>query len=211
LSEWIRRRRRERYYREAKEQGYASRASYKLLQLNRKHRIFRRGDKVLDLGCSPGGWSQVARQLVGPRGLVVGVDLEETPRLPFPNVTFLVGDIFEEETLEAIRSVAKVFDVVISDASPRISGVWSRDHLLSIDLVRRGIGLCDELLKEGGSFVAKAFQGEELGPLVADLRGRFELVKRSKPEASRGESSEIYLVAKGFQRPPQRSPTDLSS
>ena len=198
LSEWIRERRRDQYYKKAKENGYASRASYKLLQLDRKHRIFRKGYKVLDIGSAPGGWSQVARNLVGGSGLVVGVDLVEMPPPRFENMIFLVGDIFDESTFQAIRSVGTEFDVIISDASPTISGIWTRDHLLSIDLVRRALELCVLLLRDGGNFVAKVFQGEELKALEMTIKSEFGFVKRSKPEASRGQSSEIYIVAKGF-------------
>jgi len=201
LSEWIRKRRRDQFYRRAKANGYRSRASYKLLQLHRRYFIFRRGDRVLDIGSAPGGWSQAARQLVGRQGLVVGVDLQETPELGFDNVVFLRGDIMEEATERAIASVSRQFDVIVSDASPTISGVWTRDHLLSADLARRALSLCRSLLKEGGGLVVKVFQGEELDGLQRDAKASFGSVKRAKPEASRGESSEIFLVCKGYRGP----------
>lgn len=201
LSEWIRRRRRDQFYKRAKAEGYRSRASYKLLQLHRRYFIFGRGDRVLDIGSAPGGWSQAARQLVGKGGLVVGVDLQETPKLGFDNVVFIRGDIMEDGTERLIASVSKEFDVIVSDASPTISGVWTRDHLLSIDLARRALSLCRSLLKEGGSLVVKVFQGEELDGLQQEAKASFGSVKRAKPQASRGESSEVYIVCKGYRGP----------
>jgi 23S rRNA (uridine2552-2'-O)-methyltransferase len=198
LSQWIRRRRREEYYRKAKKQGYVSRASYKLQQINRKHGIFRRGDRVLDIGCSPGGWSQVAREYVGSDGLVVGVDLDETPPLEFPNVVFLVGDIMDGATLKNIKGIASEFDVIISDASPNITGVWSTDHLLSIDLAERALELCGPLLRKAGNLAVKVFQGEELDRFHGQVKEVFSSSKRSKPKASQGQSSEIYIIGRGF-------------
>jgi len=198
LSEWIRKRRRDQFYRRAKADGYRSRASYKLLQLQRRYAIFRRGDRVLDIGSSPGGWSQVARQLVGRQGLVVGVDLAETSSLGFDNVIFIRGDILDASTERLIASVSSQYDVIVSDASPTISGIWTRDHLLSVDLARRALSLCRSLLKKGGTLVVKVFQGEELDTLQEEAKAWFGSVKRAKPEASRGESSEIYLVCKGY-------------
>lgn len=202
MSRWIRRRRRDEYFRRAKDDGYLSRAAYKLLQINRRYRIFKGGDKVLDIGSAPGGWSQVAREFVGKAGLVVGADLEEASSLDQDNVVFVLGDIMEDSTLEKIRSVESEFNVIISDASPAISGVWSRDHLLSIDLARRALDLCDELLKDGGNFVVKVFQGEEIDDFHREVKRRFAFTRRSKPKASRGESSEIYIVGKGFASRP---------
>jgi len=201
LSEWIRKRRRDQFYRKAKANGYRSRASYKLLQLHRRYFIFRRGDRVLDIGSAPGGWSQATRQLVGRQGLVVGVDLQETPKLGFDNVIFIKGDIMEDGTEQLIASVSREFDVILSDASPTISGIWTRDHLLSVDLARKALSLCRSLLKEGGSLVVKVFQGEELDALQREAKALFDSVKRAKPEASRGESSEVYIVGKGYHGP----------
>ncbi len=201
MSRWIKERRKERYYRKSKKSGYRSRASYKLLQLDRKHRLIRRGDRVLDIGCAPGGWSQAASELVGPGGIVVGVDLDDTAGLDGGNAAFLVGDIFEEDTIEAIRRLSPEFDVVISDASPKISGVWSRDHLLSVDLADRALEVSRDLLVEGGNMVVKVFQGPELRGFFRKVQDAFEYAKRSKPDASRGKSSEIYVVGKGFRRP----------
>lgn len=198
MSKWTRKRKREKYYRRAKKGGYRSRSSYKLLQLDRKHHLIQGGDRVLDVGCAPGGWSQAARKRVGPEGMVVGVDLERTRPLEYDNVAFIEGDIFDEETLEAIRSISPQFEVLVSDASPKITGIWSRDHLLSVDLAHRVLEICDHLLVEGGNMVVKVFQGNELKSFEEDMKGKFSFCKRSKPDASRDRSSEIYLVGKGF-------------
>ncbi len=206
MSEWMRKRRKDRFYRRAKDEGYRSRASYKLLQLHRRYGIFRRGDRVLDLGSAPGGWSQVAAKLVGGEGFVVGVDLAEAAPLPMDNVVFIVGDIMDSTTEELIRSHQEHFDVVLSDASPSISGIWTRDHLLSVDLADRAMVLCGSFLREGGNLVAKVFQGEELDRFHRDVRARFALAKRAKPEASRGGSSEVYIIGKGFRGSMKGSP-----
>ena len=199
MSEWIRKRRRDQYYRKAKTDGYPSRASYKLIQLNKRYGLMGRGDRVLDLGCAPGGWSQAAGEIVGEGGLIVGVDLVESPRPRKSNIVFLVGDMMEESTLDQIRSISNAFDVVISDASPTITGIWSRDHLLSIDLARRALEICGDLLRPGGGFVAKVFQGNELDAFHRDVRNSFGRSKRSKPGASRDESSEIYIVGLDYR------------
>jgi 23S rRNA (uridine2552-2'-O)-methyltransferase len=201
VSSWIRRRRRDEFYRKAKDEGYRSRASYKLIQLNRRYRLFRRGDRVLDLGCAPGGWCQVARQLVGSTGFVLGIDLSRTPSLEYDNVVCIVGDIMDSSTTEDIVSYGLPFDIVISDAAPSISGVWSRDHLVSVDLANRALDICEAVLRPGGNYVAKVFQGDELDALHRRAKGVFESVKRGKPKASRGESSEIYIIGKGFRGP----------
>ena len=207
MSRWIRDKYRDEYYKRAKASGYRSRASYKLAQLNRRHRLIRRGDRVLDLGCAPGGWSQVARESVGEQGLVVGVDIVEVEPLDYENVFFVVGDIMDDPTIETISSISPVFDVVISDASPKITGIWSRDHLLSVDLVDRALSICDRLLRTGGNFVAKVFQGDELDQLQRRVKESFAWTKRTKPKASRGKSSEVYLVGKGFRQSPPHEPS----
>ncbi len=198
-SDWIRRRRRDEFYRRAKDEGFRSRSSYKLIQLNRRYRLFRRGDRVLDLGCAPGGWCQVARQLVGGAGFVLGVDLVQMPPLGEDNVVCVVGDMMDPSTLDAIISYGLPFDIVISDAAPNISGVWGRDHLVSVDLANRALDICQTVLRRGGNYVAKVFQGDELDALYRRARESFETAKRGKPKASRGESSEIYIVGKSFR------------
>jgi len=183
------------YYWQAKKLGYRSRAAFKLLQMNRTFKLIREGDWVLDLGASPGGWSQVAVEL-GAR--VVAVDVN--PMKPIEGVEFVRGDITDEETAKRIEEVRKEFDVVLSDASPKITGKWTIDHLLSVDLARAAFGMARRFLKEGGCFVVKVFQGEEIRNLFDEFKPYFRFKKFHSPKASRKSSAEIYFVGKGFRR-----------
>lgn len=183
------------YYWKAKKEGYRSRAAYKLLQMNRTFKLIRSGDVVLDLGATPGGWSQVAVDL---GAMVVAVDVNPMP--PMENVTFIKGDITLPETLEKIRDVCDAYDVVMSDASPKISGKWTIDHLRSIDLARASFNIAKEVLKTGGNFVVKVFQGEEIQKFFADLKPYFKFKKFHSPKASRKRSAEVYFVGKRFKR-----------
>jgi 23S rRNA (uridine2552-2'-O)-methyltransferase len=196
---WVTEHRRDPYTRRAKREDYRSRASFKLLQINRRFRVLRRGSVVLDLGCAPGGWSQVAVSVVGPSGAVVGVDLD--PVEPIEGAVLLQGDLGDPATQEAVRSAlgGRGVDAVLSDMSPNISGVYDVDHARSMALVRLAADFGLPLLRAGGNLLVKVFAGPDLAPYVAALRSRFERVKRTKPEASRKASSEVYVVAMGFK------------
>jgi 23S rRNA (uridine2552-2'-O)-methyltransferase len=188
-------RRRDPYYRAAQAEGLRSRAAFKLQHLATRFPLFRPGDRVLDLGAAPGGWSIVARAWVGPRGRVTAID--PRPIDPIGEVELLhgrVGDAGFERRLEG-----RDFDVVLSDMSPRISGAYATDHARSVDLVRAGFALATRVLRPGGRFVAKVFEGDLLPSLEEELRGRFEEVRRTKPPASREPSSELYLIGLGFR------------
>jgi len=187
--------RRDHYYWKAKREGYRSRASFKLLQMNKTFKLIREGNWVLDLGSSPGGWSQVAVEL-GAR--VVAVDLN--PMKPIDGVHFILGDITKDETIERIKSVRDKFDVVLSDASPKITGKWTIDHLISVELARSAFKIAREVLRNGGNFVVKVFQGEEIQNLFKEFKPFFRFKKFHSPKASRKHSSEIYFVGKGFKR-----------
>ena len=182
------------YYWQAKKKGYRSRAAFKLLQMNRTFKLIKEGDVVLDLGASPGGWSQVAVEL-GAR--VVAVDI--APMSPIEGVTFIRGDITEPETLEKIREVYERYDVVISDASPKITGKWTIDHLRSIDLAKASFEIAKAVLRQGGNFVVKVFQGEEIQNFFNELKPYFRFKKFHSPKDSRKRSAEIYFVGKGFK------------
>ncbi|RLG71577.1 MAG: 23S rRNA (uridine(2552)-2'-O)-methyltransferase [Methanobacteriota archaeon] len=196
---WYLRRKKDRYYRDAKKEGYRSRAAYKLFQLNEKCNILFGGDVVVDLGAAPGGWSQAARELVGPRGFVLGVDLVHVKPLPFENVCFMKLDIRQADAPTKILAVLpRKADVVLSDASPNISGVWSLDQTLSAELVLCAVKIARNVLRPGGRFAAKIFQGVDTQNVKKELSKLFEYTKITKPPASRKRSAETYLVAKDF-------------
>jgi len=184
---------RDHYYWKAKEEGYRARSAYKLLQINQRFHLIKKGDSVVDLGAAPGGWLQVARQLSG--GKVVGVDLEEIE--PIPGVITFKADITKESTVDLIKgAIGGSADVVISDAAPNLSGTWDVDHARSIDLARSALMIAKKLLKPGGSFLVKVFQGDMFNDYLKDVRREFSRVQAHSPQASRKESAEIYIIAK---------------
>jgi 23S rRNA (uridine2552-2'-O)-methyltransferase len=195
---WLVEKRRDYYYRKAKLEKYRSRAAYKLLQLNRHFKILKAGDRVLELGAAPGGWTQAAREIVGDSGFVVGVDLQRIEPLSYDNVVFIKGDFTSPEVREKLKEIIASCEAVISDASPDISGVWSIDHARSVELCEEALSIAEEHLSPGGAFLVKVFQGDLIKEFVEKVKRSFSFVKLSKPKASRSESAEIYLVAKGF-------------
>ena len=188
--EWLRRHVSDPYVRKARQQGYRSRAAYKLLELDQKHSLFRPGMTVLDLGAAPGGWSQVAAQKVMPGGRVVAIDVLEMA--PISGVTIIKGDFRQV----AIENRA---DVVLSDVSPNLSGIPNVDQARLLELGLSAIELCAKFLKRDGVFVVKAFHGEAFDELRERLEAVFKKVKVAKPSASRGESAETYVVARGLR------------
>lgn len=192
---WLRRHVTDAYVRQAKAAGYRSRAAYKLQEIDRKDRIFRPGMTVLDLGAAPGGWSQVAAERVKPGGKVVAVDLLELA--PLPGVHTLHGD-FRGLDLEA--ALGGKADVVLSDMMPNVTGVPLVDQARAAELLLEAIALCSKVLKPEGVFLAKMFQGEAFEEVVRALKASFQTVAVRKPAASRGESRETYLLARGRKR-----------
>ncbi len=195
---WVLQKKRDHYYRMAKRENYRSRASYKLKQINSKFHLIRQGDRVIDLGSSPGGWSQVAAELAGEEGTVISVDID--PMRPIRGVKFIRGDMLLEETLKKVEDAAggKV-DVVISDMSPNISGHYSYDQARSVELAEMAVRTAEKLLKPGGNFVTKVFQGDLFPEYLKIVRERFAMVKVYSPKASRSASSEVYVVCKGYR------------
>ena len=193
--------RKDGWYKKAKQEGFRSRAVYKLEELDRRVQLFSRGSKVVDLGCAPGGWLQFAAKKVGPRGRVVGIDRLEMKPLPeLRQVQILLGDITEAESLERLReALGGPADVVLSDMAPDTSGVGFTDHVRSLDLVRLAFEASLVLLKPGGTFVAKIFDGPDLDALVKNIKARFGKTRRIRPEATRKGSRELYLVATQFK------------
>ena len=189
--------RKDAFYARAKAEGYRSRASYKLLDLARRYQLFKRGDHVVDLGAWPGGWLQVAAELVGPRGVVVGVDLVPIDPLPQAWVSTLLGDASEPAVLEQLRErCGGRVDVVLSDMSPKLSGIRDRDAARSEGLAEAAVGIAEQLVAPGGRMVMKVFSGAESEALRL-ARRVFTAAKLTKPESSRRESAEMYLVATG--------------
>ena len=188
--EWLRRHVTDHYVRKARQEGYRSRAAYKLLELDAKDKIFRPGMTVLDLGAAPGGWSQVAAQKVMPGGRVIAVDILEVA--PISGVTVLKGD-FRQVAIEERA------EVVLSDVSPNLSGIPNVDQARLLELALAAIEVCAKLLKRDGVFVVKAFHGEAFDELLERLEAVFKRVKVVKPSASRGESAETYVVARGLR------------
>jgi len=186
----------------AKEEGYRARSAYKLLQMNEKFHIIKKGDCVVDLGAAPGGWLQVAREISG--GKVVGVDLEEIEALP--GVTTFQADITEESTMDLIReALGGSADVVICDAAPSLSGAWDRDHAISIDLARSAMRAAKRLLKPRGNFAVKVFQGDMFPAFLGEVKREFASVQAYSPAASRKESAETYIVARHLLTSPVRT------
>jgi 23S rRNA (uridine2552-2'-O)-methyltransferase len=198
-SEWLRQRKRDQFHRLAKERGFRSRASFKLTQISRKYRFIKRGDRVLDLGAAPGGWLQAAHQIIGNVGQILGVDIQPIKPLPFRNISTLVRDITQDGTVEAIQSAAgAMFDVVISDLSPNVSGVWDVDHARQIELARVTLRISRVVLKPSGNLLVKVFQGGELKDFQTEMKSSFRFLRIVKPPASRAESAELYLLGLGF-------------
>ncbi len=188
--------RRDYYYRRAKEEGYRSRAAYKLKEIAKRFRIFRRGFVVVDLGAAPGGWLQVAREYVGEKGFVLGVDIDPIEPLSWNNVRVVQLDVTSPNAAETIKSLlpGKCADVVLSDLDPKVTGVWSLDHFRQIFLAKKALEISREVLRIGGHAVIKVFQGEELGEFMREVKKVFRRVKLIKPRASRKHSAEIYVI-----------------
>lgn len=192
---WIQERKRDYYYRKAKEENYRSRAAYKLFQAVKKYRFIKNGYIIVDLGAAPGGWIDAAREIVGKEGFVLGVDIEPIEPFSKLNVQTMVGDITKPETMQQILKVLpQKADAVISDAAPDISGVWEVDHARQIDLAQHALQIALKTLKPSGHFFVKVFQGDMLEDFIKEMEQHFEIVKRIKPKASRTKSSEMYIL-----------------
>jgi len=187
------------YVRKAREDGYRSRAAFKLIEINTAGRFLIPGRRVVDLGAAPGGWSQVALQRVGAAGRVVAVDLLEIA--PISGLTVIRGDFRQPEVQADLVAAlgGEKADVVLSDLSPNISGIASADQARAAELVRMAIDFCRSHLKPDGVFLAKVFQGGEFAEVLKDMKQVFRDVKVTKPSASRGESRETYLLARGLK------------
>jgi len=197
---WIQNRKRDYYYKKAKEEKYRSRAAFKLFQAVEKYHFMERGHIVIDLGAAPGGWAQAARKIVGSKGFVLGVDLRPVEPFPQSNVRTIIADITEQETPEKIlEMLPRKASVVISDASPNISGIWEVDHARQIDLAQESLRIALKTLVLSGSFFVKVFQGDMLDDYIKKVERHFEVVRVIKPKASRAKSSEIFILGMRFK------------
>lgn len=187
------------YVKKAQSDGYRSRASYKLIEINEKDKLFRPGSIVMDLGSAPGGWSQVVAPLLGDNGHVIASDI--LPMDSIIGVDFIQGDFTEDSVYEQILSSLKgeKVDLVMSDMAPNMSGVNTTDQYSSMYLVELALDMARNVLKPGGHFCAKVFQGVGYEEYAKDVRSSFDKVVVRKPAASRPRSREVYLVAKGFK------------
>lgn len=192
--------RKDRYFKKAKEEGLRSRAAFKLMEMNQRFKLFKKGSLVVDLGCSPGSWVQVAAKEIGSFGHVIGVDLENLPPFAEKNATFIHGDIREEQTRQRLLGeLGRKVDIVLSDMAPHLSGIKFQDHYNSYELAEQALQMCKVVLREGGDFVVKIFPGEELELFKTNLKNAFSQIKTFIPDATRKTSTEIYLIAKGYK------------
>jgi len=205
--EWIRKHKRDYYYRKAKREDLRSRASFKLLEAVEKYNFMKLGDIVVDLGAAPGGWLQISRKIVGESGFVLGVDINKIEPLGFANVVTIVGDIRNSEVIRRIKALLpRPADVVLSDASPNVSGVWEIDHARQIELAERSLSIATSVLRIGGNFFVKVFQGDLQGEFLKSVREWFYKVKTVKPKASRKGSAEIYILGMKYKGKRGKSP-----
>lgn len=197
-SRWLKEHFHDPFVKKAQKEGYRSRAVYKLIELQKRDKLFRPGMTVVDLGAAPGGWSQFAVECVGDKGKVIALDILEMPALP--NVIFIHGDFREPEIMQQLIEIIGVqgADLVISDMSPNVSGVPSVDQPRMIYLAELTLEVAGEVLKPGGTLLLKLFQGSGFDAFLQSLRQYFRQVVIRKPEASRSRSAEVYLLAKGY-------------
>ena len=190
--------RKDHYRKLAKDKGYRSRSAYKLLQLNNSYHIFRQRNKVIDLGCAPGGWLQVAIKEVGSCGKVIGIDLKEVK--PLEGAIILHGNIEDHGIIDGvIKILNSKADVVLSDLSPNVSGIWGIDHARQISLTKSAFSVAQKILKENGNAIFKVFEGDLLNEVKDDLNSNFHKALLTKPGASRQQSSELYFVCLKFR------------
>jgi 23S rRNA (uridine2552-2'-O)-methyltransferase len=191
------------YFKKAKKENYPARSVYKLEEAQKRFRFIKKGDSVLDLGCFPGSWSIYAAGIVGPKGLVVGVDLQAGEKIDLAKggeIVWFRGDIMSEDIIAKIRETRKTFNIVLSDMAPRTSGNKWVDQQQSLNLARRVLELAADLLAKEGNFYVKVFEGEDFKEFVDSVRKSFKTVKIVKPKSSRRESREVFVLGTGYKR-----------
>jgi 23S rRNA (uridine2552-2'-O)-methyltransferase len=192
--------RKDHFHRKAKTEGYRSRAAYKLQELQTRFSIFRRGDRVIDLGAAPGGWLQVAAEFVKREGRIVGIDLLPIEPLPFPQLQILQGDILDPSTPQSLLSIlGSRANVILSDMAPNISGVRITDCARSFDLAMMALQFARNAIEVGGNFIVKIFPGDDFDLFLSECKRSFRKVRTTKPEATRKTSSELYVICLNFR------------
>ena len=189
------------YFKKAKKEKYPARSVYKLEEAQKKYRFLKTGNAVLDLGCQPGSWSIYAARTVGPKGLVVGIDLQEGKKISIAKaaeIVWLQEDIMTDDIVEKIMEIKNIFQVILSDIAPRTSGNKWVDQQQSLNLARRALELAVQLLERGGNLYVKVFEGEDFKEYVESVRKHFKTVKIVKPKSSRTESREVFVLGTGF-------------
>lgn len=192
------------YSRKAKKDKYPARSVYKLEEVQRKYKLLKRGDSVLDLGCYPGSWSLYASEIVGPKGIVVGVDLQQAdqgPRADGSVIHWLCQDILEPELLPMVRKFRPAYKVLISDLAPKTTGNRWVDSQQSLNLVRETLALAEQLLLNKGHYICKVFQGEDFPEFFEQVKDRFAMAKVLKPQSSRIESREVFVLGMDYKKP----------
>jgi 23S rRNA (uridine2552-2'-O)-methyltransferase len=190
------------YSKKAKKDKYPARSVYKLEEVQKKYQLLHRGDSVLDLGCYPGSWSLYASEIVGPKGVVVGVDLQQADKQARPegaDIHWICEDIYSVEMVAAVRKIRPAFKVLLSDLAPRTTGSRWADHQQSIELVRTTLKLAETLLLPGGNYLVKVFQGEDFPAFFTEVKERFGGVKTLKPQSSRTESREVFVLGTAYR------------
>jgi 23S rRNA (uridine2552-2'-O)-methyltransferase len=196
----VRYERKDAHYRRAKAEGFRARSAYKLAELDDRHRLLRRGDRVADLGAWPGGWLQVAAERVGPSGRVVGIDLAEIEPLGVPNVDIVGGDLCDPAAIDDVRRrLGGLARVVLSDAAPKLTGNRLVDDARASELVSGVVDAFSSLLEPGGAALIKVFMNADYQATLARIRAAFVAVKTTRPDASRRGSAELYVIATGFR------------
>jgi 23S rRNA (uridine2552-2'-O)-methyltransferase len=197
---WLNERKNEYYFKKAKEENYRSRSTYKLVQANEKYGFIQRNNIVVDLGAAPGGWIQAARKMTGKNGFVLGIDLKPIEPFTQEYIRTIIADFTEPGTIDVIMSfLRRKADVVLCDAAPNITGIWEVDHARQIDLAEKALEIAQCVLRPSGSFFVKVFEGELLNDFMQMVKTLFDEVKLVKPQASRQQSSEMYLLALGLR------------
>jgi len=184
------------YNLQAKKEGYYARSAYKLKQINKKYKIINENDKVLDIGCFPGSWSQVALLAVKKHGLVIGIDIQKMTRIISKRFKFIQADITKKETIKKIQGT---FNTIISDISPKTTGIIHLDQELSHSLAESSLNIALKKLKPNGNFLCKIFQGPKTKELINKAKKHFEFVKTIKPKSSKKQSKEMYILAKNLR------------